>query len=180
MSSDLSRAETPPSRTAAWYLTRNHWLSQEFRENYHWLTASVRRLVYSHEDAEDLAASAFTELAEHGDPSSIRQPRAFLTTVLRRLTFEFWRRRDLERSYLGMLERLPQYEAPSAEALASVVEDIARIDRVLGSLPAKARESFILSQFEGLTYAEIGTRLGVSASMVRKYVADALIVCAFR
>ena len=42
---------------------------------------------------------------------------------------------------------------------------------------ARAREAFILSQYEELGYAEIATRLGVSVSMVRKYIAQALLAC---
>lgn len=156
---------------------RTQFLHHQFRHSYGWLTASMHRLVGSRHDAEDLAASAFTELAALDDVSAVRQPRALLTTIARRLTFEFWRRRDLERAYLAELAQRPEGRAASAEEICMTVEEIVRIDAALATLSARAREAFILSQFDGLGYAEIALRLDVSVSMVRKYVAQALAAC---
>lgn len=158
-------------------LVRDRFLTDEFQQSYGWLTGCVNRLVGSSSDAEDLASTAFTELAAHPDVTSIRQPRALLTTIARRLTFEFWRRRDIERAYLNSLAQWPEPVSPSPEAVLETVQEIVLIDAALQQLSAKAREAFILSQFEGLKYADIAERLGVSASMVRKYVAQALVVC---
>ncbi len=157
---------------------RDQFLHREFRSSYGWLTACVHRLVGSGADAEDLAASAFTELAAHDDVFSIRQPRALLTTIAKRLTFEFWRRRDLERAYISALSTADVQWVASPEQVMETVEQILLIDAALAQLSKKAREAFILSQFEGMTYADIGQRLGISASMVRKYVAQALVKCA--
>ncbi|WLE62881.1 sigma-70 family RNA polymerase sigma factor [Burkholderia plantarii] len=156
---------------------RDRFLSDEFRRSYGWLTGRMHRLVGSGSDAEDLASSAFTELAAHPDVASIRQPRALLTTIARRLTFEFWRRRDIERAYLAELAQWPEPVAPPAEAVLETMQDLLRIDAALQRLSPKAREAFILSQFEDLRYADIAARLGVSVSMVRKYVAQALAAC---
>lgn len=156
---------------------RDQFLGGEFRRSYGWLTASVHRLVGSRNDAEDLAASAFTELAGMEDVSQIRQPRALLTTIARRLTYEFWRRRDLEREYLEQLAQAPEFSDASPEDICVAIDELLRIDAALQSISAKAREAFILSQFEELGYAEIATRLCVSISMVRKYMAQALTAC---
>jgi RNA polymerase sigma-70 factor (ECF subfamily) len=156
---------------------RDQFLGGEFRRSYGWLTGCMHRLVGSRNDAEDLAASAFTELAGLEDLAHVRQPRALLTTIARRLTYEFWRRRDLERDYLAELALAPEQFDASPEAVCEAVEELLRIDAALSGLSAKAREAFILSQFEELGYAEIAQRLGVSVSMVRKYVAQALSAC---
>jgi RNA polymerase sigma-70 factor (ECF subfamily) len=157
--------------------SREQFLAVEFRRSYGWLTGCMHRLVGSRFDAEDLAASAFTELAGMESVPEVRQPRALLTTIARRLTYEFWRRRDLERAYLAALALAPEAHAPSPETVHETVEDILRIDLALQGLSRKAREAFIMSQFEGLPYADIAARLDVSASMVRKYVAQALCRC---
>ncbi|WP_343666212.1 sigma-70 family RNA polymerase sigma factor [Paraburkholderia tropica] len=156
---------------------RERFLSDEFRRSYGWLTGFMHRLVGSSSDAEDLAASAFTELAAHPDVSAIRQPRALLTTIARRLTFEHWRRRDIERAYLARLALAPEPVAPAPEVALEAVQEILLIDAALQQLSARAREAFILSQFEDMKYADIAVRLGVSVSMVRKYVAQALVLC---
>jgi RNA polymerase sigma-70 factor (ECF subfamily) len=156
---------------------RDHFLGSEFRRRYGWLTATMQRLVGSRFDAEDLAASAFTELAQVDDVSAVRQPRALLTTIGRRLTYEFWRRRDLERDYLAQLALAPAVVGASPEDVCLAVDELVRIDAALAKLSARAREAFILSQYEELGYAEIAARLGVSVSMVRKYIAQALLAC---
>lgn len=156
---------------------RQQFLSTEFRRSYGWLAACMHRLVGCRNDAEDLASSAFTELAAIEEFERIRQPRALLTTIARRLTFEFWRRRDLERHYLEELARQPGCHDASPEELCLAVEELVRIDAALRRLSVRAREAFLLSQYEDLGYAEIAERLGVSVSMVRKYVAQALDAC---
>ncbi len=158
-------------------LMRERFLSDEFRRSYGWLTSCMHRLVGSSSDAEDLAASAFTELAGYPDVSAIRQPRALLTTIARRLTFEHWRRRDIERAYLARLALAPEPVAPAPEVALEAVQDILLIDAALQRLSARAREAFILSQYEDMKYADIASRLGVSVSMVRKYIAQALALC---
>lgn len=46
-----------------------------------------------------------------------------------------------------------------------------------GRLKPKVREAFLLSQLDGLTYKQIGERLGVGERMVKKYMAQAMLCC---
>lgn len=48
---------------------------------------------------------------------------------------------------------------------------------MLAGLPAKARDAFLLSRLDGLTYSEIATRLNVSSSTVKNYISSALVHC---
>ncbi|MDR6390386.1 sigma-70 family RNA polymerase sigma factor [Paraburkholderia phenoliruptrix] len=157
--------------------SRSIWLTNEFRSSFGWLKSKLQRRVGSHADAEDLAASSFAELAGIKDLAAVREPRAFLTVIAQRLTFEMWRRRDLERAYLESLLVSEAAAAPSSESIAEVLQALFLVDQALNGLPLKARSAFIYSQIDGLTYAEIAERLGVSTSMVRKYIAQALTRC---
>ena len=48
---------------------------------------------------------------------------------------------------------------------------------LLGSLPDRVRQAFLLAQIEGLKYEAIAERLGVSVSRVRQYLAQGMRQC---
>lgn len=153
------------------------FLSLVFRSDYKWLTERLRSKLGCGFTAEDIASEAFTQFAALPELSSVREPRALLTTITQRITYEFWRRRDLERVYLESLALTPEQTYPSPLEQLQVVEALLAVDRALGSLSDNARRAFLYSQLDGLTYAQIGERLGVSASRVRQYMAKALAAC---
>ncbi len=149
-----------------------------FIEHHPWLLGRLRHRLSNRADAEDLASETFLRVVAQPGLSSIDTPRAFLSTIAKRVLFEFWRRRDLERAYLDAIAHLPEGLAPSAEERALLLESLAGIARALDGLPDKAQRAFLMSQLDGLTYAEISAALGVSASMVRKYMARGWHACA--
>ena len=58
-----------------------------------------------------------------------------------------------------------------------LLEALQQLDCMLTGLGSKVREAFLLSQLQGLRYSEIAERLGVSVSMVKKYMAKATEHC---
>jgi RNA polymerase sigma-19 factor, ECF subfamily len=153
------------------------FLAVEFRRSYEWLLNRLWRRVGCSFDAEDIASATFVEIAEIRDKASIREPRALLATISQRLTSDLWRRRSFERNYLASLAQGPEPVTISAENLYEIIQSLMEIDSVLAQLSPKAREAFLLSQLDGLTYTEIAKRLSVSVSMVRKYMGKALTEC---
>lgn len=146
------------------YVDHHGWLKN-------WL---AKKLGCSHQAAE-LAHDTFVRLLTR--PCSPDQPRAYLLTIARRLVFDNWRRRDLERAWLEELARYPEAVTPSEEERAIVMETLMAIDSLLDGLSAKARQAFLMSQLEGYTYANIAAELGVSISRVRQYMTQALTRC---
>lgn len=140
-----------------------------------WLQRWLRRQLGCPEQAADLTHDTFVSLLVR--PCTPDEPRAYLLTIARRLVFETWRRRDLERAWIDALAQLPQALAPSEEEHAIVLETLCAIDALLDGLSANARRAFLLSQLDGLTYAEIAAQLGVSVSRVRQYMNQALTRC---
>jgi RNA polymerase sigma-70 factor (ECF subfamily) len=128
--------------------------------------------------AADLAHDAFLPILGRQETLvDVREPCAYLTTIARRLVFESWRRRDLERAYLAELAALPAGMRPSPEDRGLVLETVLTIDRLLDGLALKARSAFLMSQLDGVTYREIAAELKVSASRVRQYMAQAWTCC---
>jgi len=51
------------------------------------------------------------------------------------------------------------------------------VDRMLDEQGVRAREIFLLAQFESLTYAQISERLGISVTTVKKHLVRVLTRC---
>lgn len=69
---------------------------------------------------------------------------------------------------------------PSPERGVLARADLKRIEEALAELPEKCRAVFVMSRIHGYTHARIAAELGVSQSMVEKYVVRALIHCQAR
>ncbi|TEQ87502.1 sigma-70 family RNA polymerase sigma factor [Pseudomonas aeruginosa] len=157
--------------------TRNRLVGLMFQNDYSWLSGHLRRYLGCPHSAEDIASETFLKVLALPDPASIREPRALLTTIARRLMYDGWRRQDLERAYLESLAGLPEALAPSAEEQAQVVETLLRLERMLAGLSPKARAAFIHSQIGGLTYVEIAGLLEVSVSRIHQYMVEGFKQC---
>ncbi|RZI76864.1 MAG: sigma-70 family RNA polymerase sigma factor [Pseudomonas sp.] len=125
----------------------------------------------------DLAHDTFIRLMMSRDAQVLGEPRAFLRTLAHGVVVNHWRRQDIERAWLESLAASPAPRAPSPEERLMVLEALCRIDAMLDKLNPKARSAFLMSQLDGLAYAEIATRLAVSERMVKKYMAQAMLQC---
>ncbi|HWV09823.1 MAG TPA: sigma-70 family RNA polymerase sigma factor [Pseudomonas sp.] len=149
-----------------------------FTDHHRWLLQHVQQRLRSRADAEDTAAETFCQmLVSQVDPDSIEKPRAYLSTIARRLIFDRHRRRQLELAYLERLAALPEQLAPSPEEQALLVEAISAIDRSLAGLPVLVKTAFLYSQLDGLTFVEIAQRLDISERTVSRYIKQALRQC---
>jgi RNA polymerase sigma-70 factor (ECF subfamily) len=103
----------------------------------------------------------------------LEQPRAFLTRIATRLLIDDSRRARLERAWLEAQAALAQehQQAPSAEAINEWLDTLEWVARLVEDLPDKPRRAFLMSRLDDMTQAEISKELGVSVSMVKKYMA---------
>ncbi|MBB2896284.1 sigma-70 family RNA polymerase sigma factor [Pseudomonas sp. AS2.8] len=149
-----------------------------YLDHHGWLRERLQRRLGCLGQAADLAQDTFVRLlAREGELERLREPRAFLATVAQGLLANHWRRQALERAYLEALAARPQAVQPSPEAQALILETLTELDALLDCLPGRVRQAFLLAQLEGLTYAVIAERLGVSERMVKKYMAQAMLHC---
>lgn len=66
---------------------------------------------------------------------------------------------------------------PDPATIHVALQALERIALMLAGLPDKAREAFLLSRLDGLTYSEIAAQLQVSSSTVKNYISSALVHC---
>lgn len=134
-----------------------------------------------HEDTEDLVQETYLRLlrAHQTQGESITNPEAYLFTVALNLVREQAARR----------QRLPlpieEFEAVAQQLAADdCVEDAAaraqrgqRLQALLATLPERTRAVLVMQYRDGLSYKQIGKRMGVSAHMVKKHVVRGLAHC---
>lgn len=149
-----------------------------YREHHGWLSTWLRKKLGNSFDAADLAHDTFVRLmAGRRREEAGTEPRALLAHIAKGLVADHWRRRAVEDAYLAAVAQVPAAEAPSQEARAIILETLHAIDAALRSLPARTREIFLLSQFDGLGYDDIARLLRVSLSTVKRHMQAAFSAC---
>lgn len=144
-----------------------------------WLQSWLRRQLGCAHQAADLSHDTFEQLlrAKPQALPEMREPRAYLTTIAKRVLFNFWRRRDLEQAYLDALATCNDDTAPSAEERAAVLQALEQLDAALHHLPAKVRRVFLMNQLEDMSYGQIAAALGMPVISVRRAMAKAIAAC---
>lgn len=149
------------------------------------LNAFAYRRLRDREAAEDVVQDGFERFMRwmrgREGQDSASNPRFFLWTIVGNLTLDFIRRRNLN-LFQPMTDATTAFAdwSPSAERRLETRDDYRLVKAVLNELPPRHRLALLLNRVEGLTHAEISARLGVSKSMVSKYIMGALELCLIR
>ncbi|MBJ9978155.1 sigma-70 family RNA polymerase sigma factor [Pseudomonas sp. S75] len=155
-----------------------HAFHQLYQGHRSWLEQWLSRRLGSRQDAADLSQDAFMKvLAGSQRIADLKEPRAYLLTIGKRLLVNLRKRDSLEKAYLDALAQLPPACAPSPEHRWQVLQTLHELDELLDGLPDRARRAFLLSQLEGLGYRDIAERLGVTERSVKRYMALAYEHC---
>jgi RNA polymerase sigma-70 factor (ECF subfamily) len=163
-----------------------HDLDALFRAYHGELNRFARRRVRDREAAADIVQDAFLRYAAMAQDAEraalIDNPRFFLWRVVANLAADFGRRlRRRAEEILAdpELERIADPH-PLADRVLETRQQLRLLRLALAELPADCRKALLLNRVGGLSHAEVGARLGVSASMVSKHIMRALRHCAKR
>lgn len=151
-----------------------------YGEHHRWLHNWLRRKLNGADEAADLAHDTFVRVLSANRASTVealREPRAYLTTIARRLLINHVRHKALENAWLDAVALLPEPEAPSTEQRLLILEALRRIDAMLDGLAPKVREAFLRVQLDGWSHARVAEALGVTERSVRRYLTQALTQC---
>ncbi|SEJ73934.1 sigma-70 family RNA polymerase sigma factor [Achromobacter sp. NFACC18-2] len=148
-----------------------------YQAHHQWLRGVLQRKLGNACDAADLAHDTFERLIRANVREPLLEPRAYLRTIATRLLIGRARRAALEAAYAETLALQPPAVEPSVEARALIIEALTQICELLDSLPMTSRRIFLMAQIDGLSYAEIGERLGLTPNAVQKSLARALVHC---
>jgi RNA polymerase sigma-70 factor (ECF subfamily) len=151
-----------------------------FVTHYEGMCALAFMLVRSRDAAEDVVANVFRNLwARRAGWEPHGAARTYLLTATRNEALNLLRSLRRER---GFAERLAREEVVPALGSAAAPPDdaavardhTAAIEQAAETLPARAREVFLLRWREGLKYPEIAERLGIALKTVEMHMTRAL------
>jgi RNA polymerase sigma-70 factor (ECF subfamily) len=140
------------------------------------LRGLLRRKGQSSEDAEDLVQDAMLKFELYQRGQAVRDPEAFLRrTVVNQAIDE---RRRTRRSPL-LAAPLDSFDlidpSPCPDTALDARRGLARLHAGLAAMNAKTREIVLAQRLDGLTYAQIAERHGISESAVEKRLARGML-----
>ena len=129
--------------------------------------------------AADCTQETYVHLVRMRSTIDVQNPRAFLFRVAANLAVDNLRKIRIRREAFSV-DPLPDNAAsmaPSAEDALDAKQRLVQVERAIGELSPKCRSALLMNRLEGKTHREIAEALGVSESMVAKYVIQALKHC---
>ncbi|MGP8470944.1 RNA polymerase sigma factor [Burkholderia sp. PR2] len=146
--------------------------------------ADLRRVLtreLSADDAADIAQSSFEQVLRYAGQSQVESPAGLLFAISRNLQIDFARRKKrLPHQSLdevdGLAEQLPVSELTPERRYAGR-QRMEILGKALDALPPRCREAFVLCKLHGLSYDETAQEMGISTTVVRKYLVQAMKEC---
>lgn len=175
----MSKAKRPELRAVGEEVWRDHpaypaVYAREWRD----LCAFLRaRFGPGPPDCEDIAQQAFFKLGEQTADRQLESPRAFVFRIAINLMHDARRHLRRTRAILDDGSILKADEGPDLERALIAKQQVKLLQNVLAGLPERHRNYLTANRMDGLSFAEIARRHGVSESLVRKTVDEATAVC---
>lgn len=153
-----------------------------FAEHRRSLVDYAARLVGSRAQAEDLVQEAWLRFDEVARQRLLVEPLGYLYRIVRNLAVDAQRRGARERSIFAGIDldlaaavSLDRPATPEAKALYR--DEIRLLGEALDELPERTRIAFEMHRFGGSKLREIAEFLGISVSLARLLVTDAMQHC---
>jgi RNA polymerase sigma factor (sigma-70 family) len=148
-----------------------------FREHNEALIRFLRGRVGSHNEALEVAQEAYVRLLSLDQPGAVSYLRAFLFKTAANIAIDRRRRYQTYDKVAGrhLFAELEENRTPERHLAGE--QTLHHLGNLIAGMPPKCRESFVMNQIHGLDTASIAIKLGITDSMVRKYVVRALLHC---
>ena len=158
-------------------------LDRLFRLYSHELNSYAFGGLRDREAAADIVQDGFVRFLmwsrTKADRTILNSPRFFLWRIVGNLTFDQLRRQKVLGPILP-LDELAETIADTGDTpyrSLEIRQQYRILKQALDEVPERHRAALLLNRVEGLSHAEIARRLGVSMSMVSKYIMSVLRHC---
>lgn len=135
----------------------------------------------THEEAEDLMQEAFLRMQEYCERGGqVRRPEGFLVRTVLRLAINARRdeHRDLYCDEKSEDLSLILDTSPMPDEVLAADECLERMRFALDRANRRTRDILFMHRLDGLSYAQIAQRTGLSISAIEKHMASALAILA--
>ena len=157
---------------------RNDYVAESYTAYHRQLRSFFQRTV-SDIEADDLLQELYIRLIRQVDRAPPTNCKGFLFSAAANLLRDRWRRRAVRK--LDQMESLDGFggnfkdaEEHDPSLWIEQIEQLELLDRALARVSEKAASAFLCHRVEKCSYADIAVRMGVSVSMVEKYISSAL------
>jgi len=152
-----------------------HRLARLFEETHGTLRRFLLRRVRCPHEADDLAQEVYLRMARHADLDQVECLQAFAyQTALNLVRDRSRRSHTRSRKHTVPVDSIDLAGGDDPLDQAMHDERLAQLDAALAAMSRQCREALLMHRFGDSTYAEIAECLGVSVSMVEKYISAAL------
>jgi RNA polymerase sigma-70 factor (ECF subfamily) len=125
-------------------------------------------LTRNHEDAEDVVQEAFLRAFSAFENLRGSDAKAWLLTIVRNTCLTWLKRNRNATAMIALQDQVedPSEPSPDPEEMLFISIDREQVRRALEQLPLEFREVIVLREFEGFSYKEIATTVGVPVGTV--------------
>jgi RNA polymerase sigma-70 factor, ECF subfamily len=146
-----------------------------FNEHFHSLVFISYGIVKDHNQAEDIVQDVFVKVWQNYDRiKHINNLKPYIITAVKNSSFNYLRDCKVKEKWFMETNTIgPNLYHHPEEGQANDI-DMSLVYQAVERIPAKWREVFILSKYEGVKYSEIAQKLAISEKTVEKYMSKAL------
>lgn len=150
-----------------------------FDQIYNLYSRKILNFAYSFsiciEDAEEIVHDTFIRLWTIRRDLDLNKPvDSLMFVIAKNLTLNKVKQYGTARENLKKYFREKEDVFYQLEDAINFHESKALLDKIIGNLPEKRRQIFMLNRYDGLTYREIAAKLGISLGTVEKQMKKAL------
>jgi len=137
------------------------------------------------ETAADLTHETYLRLDRRVKESPPDNARALAFRIALNLAIDYQRKAVVRNRHASDLEydvalEITSNQSTEPDKTISAQQQMALMKQALNELPVNSRTAFYMHSVDGLKYAEIAKRMGISKSMVNKLLSQAMTHCAMR
>jgi len=134
------------------------------------------------QDAEDILQECFIKYQRYNPEKDLLNPEGLLFKIAYTLSIDFLRKKKSDaaretswgKENITYISGEPVVDMPPLGRKLDSRRNIRTILALIKELPPKCRQVFILHKFENLSHAQVAEQVGISRSMVEKYMMRAL------